>query len=74
MHPPDGKVKIGDFGFTKRLAQHTTQLKVSRVTHPRWASPEVRVGEGQRACVLSERWLQSQCTLVMHARVHACLS
>ena len=36
------QVKIGDFGFTKRLACNAPSLRVSRVTHPRWVAPEVR--------------------------------
>jgi hypothetical protein len=35
------QVKIGDFGFTKRLASNTASLKVKRITHPRWVAPEV---------------------------------
>lgn len=35
------QVKIGDFGFTKRLACNTASLKVKRITHPRWVAPEV---------------------------------
>jgi hypothetical protein len=35
-------VKIGDFGFTKRVTQENPSLKVARITHPRWVAPEVR--------------------------------
>jgi hypothetical protein len=38
------QVKIGDFGFTKRLACNTATLKVKRITHPRWVAPEVSKG------------------------------
>jgi hypothetical protein len=34
-------VKIGDFGFTKRVTQENPSLKVARITHPRWVAPEV---------------------------------
>lgn len=37
----DGKVKIGDFGFTKRLASNNASLRVARITHPRWVAPEL---------------------------------
>jgi len=37
-------VKIGDFGFTKRLNSQQGSLKVNRVTHPRWVAPEVSWG------------------------------
>jgi hypothetical protein len=40
------QVKIGDFGFTKRLACNTASLKVKRITHPRWVAPEVSILEG----------------------------
>jgi hypothetical protein len=36
------QVKIGDFGFTKRLACNKASLRVARITHPRWVAPEVR--------------------------------
>lgn len=36
------QVKIGDFGFTRRLARDSPSLKVARITHPRWVAPEVR--------------------------------
>lgn len=37
------QVKIGDFGFTKRLAHDRASLRVARITHPRWVAPEVSV-------------------------------
>lgn len=37
------QVKIGHFGFTKRLAGDKASLKVARITHPRWVAPEVRM-------------------------------
>jgi serine/threonine protein kinase len=39
----DGRVKIGDFGFTKRLSDSKASMQVKRITHPRWVAPEVRV-------------------------------
>jgi len=36
------QVKIGDFGFTKRLKRSKETIKVGRITHPRWVAPEVR--------------------------------
>jgi serine/threonine protein kinase len=39
---PNLQVKIGDFGFTKRLKGNKDSLKVKRITHPRWVAPEVR--------------------------------
>lgn len=35
------QVKIGDFGFTKRLKRSKETIKVGRITHPRWVAPEV---------------------------------
>jgi hypothetical protein len=35
------QVKIGDFGFTKRLKRSKETVKVARITHPRWVAPEV---------------------------------
>jgi serine/threonine protein kinase len=37
------QVKIGDFGFTKRLKRSKETIKVNRITHPRWVAPEVRL-------------------------------
>eukprot|EP00879_Flechtneria_rotunda_P011134 GHRR01011632.1.p1 GENE.GHRR01011632.1~~GHRR01011632.1.p1 ORF type:complete len:1046 (+),score=387.29 GHRR01011632.1:425-3139(+) len=37
----DAKVKIGDFGFTKRLNSRQGSMTVKRVTHPRWVAPEL---------------------------------
>jgi len=34
-------VKIGDFGFTKRLGLNRGTVRVARITHPRWVAPEV---------------------------------
>lgn len=34
-------VCAGDFGFTKRLGLNKASLRVARITHPRWVSPEV---------------------------------
>jgi hypothetical protein len=36
------QVKIGDFGFTKRLSGNKASMQVKRITHPRWVAPEVR--------------------------------
>lgn len=46
MHTPTvltplAQVKIGDFGFTKRLKRSKETVKVARITHPRWVAPEV---------------------------------
>jgi hypothetical protein len=35
------QVKIGDFGFAKRLQQDQDGLTITRLTHPRWTAPEV---------------------------------
>jgi serine/threonine protein kinase len=35
------QVKIGDFGFAKRLAPGKSSIHVKRITHPRWVAPEV---------------------------------
>lgn len=35
------QVKIGDFGFTKRLSGKQSSMQVKRITHPRWVAPEV---------------------------------
>jgi hypothetical protein len=35
------QVKIGDFGFTKRLSGNKASMQVKRITHPRWVAPEV---------------------------------
>jgi hypothetical protein len=43
------QVKIGDFGFTKRLACNERSLTVDRITHPRWVAPEV-CEEGLTLC------------------------
>eukprot|EP00878_Enallax_costatus_P003652 GHUV01003866.1.p1 GENE.GHUV01003866.1~~GHUV01003866.1.p1 ORF type:complete len:1163 (+),score=390.16 GHUV01003866.1:185-3673(+) len=37
----DGRVKIGDFGFTKRLNSKQSSMQVKRITHPRWVAPEL---------------------------------
>lgn len=41
------QVKIGDFGFTKRLSGNKASMQVKRITHPRWVAPEVRQGKGR---------------------------
>jgi serine/threonine protein kinase len=37
------QVKIGDFGFAKRLAPGKSSMQVKRITHPRWVAPEVSI-------------------------------
>lgn len=41
------QVKIGDFGFTKRVPRDKPSLKVARITHPRWVAPEVGTTAGR---------------------------
>jgi hypothetical protein len=39
------QVKIGDFDFTRRLAENEASMPAKHITHPRYMAPEVR-----RAC------------------------
>lgn len=60
-------MKIGDFGFTKRLKRSKETIKVGRITHPRWVAPEVRHAQGDHHECL---WMQSmqaarECTPVL---------
>jgi hypothetical protein len=54
-------VKVGDFGFTKRLKRSKETIKVGRITHPRWVAPEVSLSaqctQAQMACVIHSRRL-----------------
>jgi hypothetical protein len=46
------QVKIGDFGFTKRLSGNKASMQVKRITHPRWVAPEVRArGALMKVCM-----------------------
>jgi len=54
------QVKIGDFGFTKRLACNTASLKVKRITHPRWVAPEVS-SEGIPSALAAQGGLWVDC-------------
>jgi hypothetical protein len=56
------QVKIGDFGFTKRLACNTASLKVKRITHPRWVAPEV-----SRMYTFPDNWPAATPSLVGYA-------